>query len=537
MKIFKIFILLFISSLLFSLSFPGFVFVNGAGIFAWFCFVPLFFALDRMKLEFSFVWGFIYGVLSYGLLVWWLYNYSLWIFILALVFYGFVNGILFVVLKLPSYGSPETAFITRTFILTSYEFIKTLGFFGFSYGVTGYTQWKNLPIMQISAFTGVYGVSFLLISCSSVIYSILNAFFEYKKLKKKIIVQNINRVWYAPSVASGVFVVLVLSSLIYGIVSLKKNQDTENIQILSVQHNENPYEDGVDVYANNITRLTRLTDEGLSLYPETKIVLWPETAVTPSIMYQYYNGKDSRRISIVTKLLEYMEGHDCAFVTGNFHAVPKDGTNVTDDYNAALVFVPKENVLPPKPGMYFKQRLVPLSEEFPFDDHFENLKNLMQNLGANFWCKGTENTVFSLDGFQFSTPICYEDTFPNICRGMVKNGSRCFMNLTNDSWGKSEACQNQHLSMAVFRSCENRVPTVRSATSGQSAVIDVKGRIIKEAPSFTGTFIAGEVPVIKDYHGTFYNKYGETFSYVVLFFSICLLLIDCIKGIIHLWQK
>ncbi|MCQ2586030.1 MAG: apolipoprotein N-acyltransferase [Treponema sp.] len=554
-RFFSVFLYLILSSVLFSFSFPGFVFESGFPLFAWFCFIPLFFALERMETEFSFLYGFFFGLVSYSFLVYWLYKYSPFIFFLAVVFYAICYGILFMFLKLPLLVFQKTGWIIQCLILISFEYIKTLGFLGFSYGVTGYTQYKCTPLIKIADITGVYGVSFLVIFCSGICFSIFRFIFLNHDLKRRIRYESHNSN-YTPVqfeielaglkeragfrvfvISAAVFLFVLIIVFAYGVFSRSDVSSYDSVEICAVQHNENPREDGVNIYAENITLLTRLTDDALSLYPETKIVVWPETAVTPSIMYQFYNGKDSRRISIVNSLLKYFDARNCTFVIGNYHREEDTGNRETKDFNSALVFTPGKNVLPPEPEMYFKQKLVPLSEEFPFENHFLNLKQIMINLGASFWCKGNESKIFESSGLKFSIPICFEDTFPHVCRDMAQKGSLCFINLTNDSWGESIACQNQHLSMAVFRSVENNVPTVRSATSGQTCVIYPDGKIMKEAAPFSASFIVHQVPLMPSSKGTFYTRFGDVFAYVILSVTGVLLIITVIKGIINLWQN
>ena len=125
------------------------------------------------------------------------------------------------------------------------------------------------------------------------------------------------------------------------------------------------------------------------------------------------------------------------------------------------------------------------------------------------WEKGDEYTVFDYRGLKFSTPICFEDTFTTICRKMVLNGSRCFINLSNDSWSKSTVCQKQHLAMAVFRSVENSVPSVRSTASGVTCIISPQGKIEKAAPEFCQAFIIGQLPLVEDDTENFYTRTGD----------------------------
>jgi apolipoprotein N-acyltransferase len=50
-------------------------------------------------------------------------------------------------------------------------------------------------------------------------------------------------------------------------------------------------------------------------------------------------------------------------------------------------------------------------------------------------------------------------------------------NMTNDGWFAGNDQAWQHVQIAVFRSIENRVPTVRAVNTGVSGLIDSVGRI------------------------------------------------------------
>lgn len=551
-----IFLLLFTSAFLFAVSFPGFIFKKGFSAAAWFCFVPLFIATDKMTFKGSFLWGLFYGFVSYGFLVFWLFNYSFWIFLLALAFYGILYGLLFPVLVFSGKSFNKANYLLKAFLLISFEFLKTLGFFGFSYGIMGYTQWQNLKLIQIADITGVYGISAILILSSALIARLVKIVIMRSALSKKLSSEHYDNKYSSLQfqmelenlkkkqgtetfIAGSALMVMVLAGvLIYGGKKGNGFTGSEKVKICAVQHNENSREEGIAVYANNVSKLMELTDEALLMYPDISLVVWPETAVTPSIMYQYYYGKDERRVSLVNKLLNYFEGKKASFVIGNFHAEKRREAKGTDDFNSAFYFVPGKNVLPPSPEAYYKQHLVPMSEAFPFEKHFLFLKKFMESLGANFWVRGTEFKTFEHEGLRFSTPICFEDTFPALCRNMVMNGSRCFINLTNDSWSKSQACQYQHLSMAVFRSVENKVPSVRSATSGVTAIISPEGKIEMESPSFCLSCTVGTVPVIGENNPlTFYSKYGDLFAYGILILTGVLLIIGIIRGIIKTCQN
>lgn len=98
--------------------------------------------------------------------------------------------------------------------------------------------------------------------------------------------------------------------------------------------------------------------------------------------------------------------------------------------------------------------------------------------------------------FNFSSPICFEDTFGSDLKKFYKKGARAFVNLSNDAWSKSKRCQVQHLKMAVFRSVENHVPSVRSSASGETCIISSTGKIVARSESFRKNYVTGEIPVL-----------------------------------------
>ena len=178
--------------------------------------------------------------------------------------------------------------------------------------------------------------------------------------------------------------------------------------------------------------------------------------------------------------------------------------------------------MPPAPEVYGKMKLVPFTEYFPFDKQFPQLYQMLLNGDTHMWEPGNEPVVFEVVGnggatkINFSTPICFEDTFGFVGRRFVNAGAQAFVNLSNDAWSKSLACQYQHLSMAVFRSVENRVPTVRATTTGQTCIIDPNGKILAMAEPFVETYLVGSIPVMDKTVKTMYTRFGD---YVGIIFA------------------
>jgi apolipoprotein N-acyltransferase len=84
--------------------------------------------------------------------------------------------------------------------------------------------------------------------------------------------------------------------------------------------------------------------------------------------------------------------------------------------------------------------------------------------------------------------------------------------VTNDAWYGQTSAPYQHLIQGTFRAIENRVPMVRAANTGISAVIDADGRIRWQGPLFEQIWHVDDVT----WTGvrTFYTRFGDVFVYL-----------------------
>ena len=119
----------------------------------------------------------------------------------------------------------------------------------------------------------------------------------------------------------------------------------------------------------------------------------------------------------------------------------------------------------------------------------------MEKSGNKFWKKGEDIQLIGLNSIKIGTPVCFEDTFSDITKKMAEKGAGIFINVSNDYWSNSAACQYQHLSQAVFRSAETGLYSLRCTNSGQTCVIDGQGKVIQMMEPFKKGFLYCEVPV------------------------------------------
>ena len=553
-------LLLIAGSVLFAFSNPNPILKHGFAFTAWIMYIPFLFLIKKSTLKNCWLYSGLYGLGATGLYAYWLYNYNPLCLGIGLVV-AFIGMALFgLALKLIEKYFVKSAWLVQFIAMCAFEYLRTLGFMGFHYGLAAYTQWNMPLLVQITRITGVFGLNFFVIFSSAVIFAILSKIEDKKVILKKMIADNrhyegptyVNYVsdndkqlkntsLKLPVVLLSLWCAAFIAVLIYGSIQLKKTNDYKTVTVAAIQHNDNPTENGIENFREAVQQLINLTDEALEINPQIEYVIWPETAVVPSIEYNYNLKENTDRKKLVTYLLNYIQNREPAFVIGNQHIQVSWDSSTKELYNASLVFEPQKNVIPPKPELYSKIHLVPFSEWFPYEKYFPHIYKTLLAHEKFFWNQGSEIKVFNVNGFSFYTPICFEDTFPDLCRKAYKKGARCLFSLTNDSWSKSESCQYQHLAIAKFRAVENGIPLVISSVSGQTAILDSNGNITAMAVPFTKSYVIGQVPVVpQDQKCTIYNKIGDIFGYGSAFLLLAVLLIRVFVAIIkhiHLWQS
>jgi apolipoprotein N-acyltransferase len=159
--------------LLFAGSFPNLLIENGFPFFAWFAYAPVFFLLYRVNLKESVFWGMLYGFAAYGLYNYWLTAFHPLAGLIVCGIFMAYNAALFFLLRLAVVLFPRRAYLVHLLIWLAYEYLHTLGFLGYSYGITGYSQWRMVPLIQIANIFGVWGVSALVVFPSAWLGAVL----------------------------------------------------------------------------------------------------------------------------------------------------------------------------------------------------------------------------------------------------------------------------------------------------------------------------------------------------------------------------
>lgn len=516
--------LLFLSSVLFALSFPGLLSNWGWGPLAFISIIPVFIVVHNCSWVAVVPYGVIYGFVTYVIFNYWLATFHPLAIIIVPTIYAAYFFFLMPLLKLADRLFPKYGYLIQILVWIAYEYFRTQGFLGYPYGNIGYSQFLFLPFIQIAEITGIWGVSALVIFTSAWLGNALkNGFSGFMDFFRQ---HKIDAIVYGA---------VVLAVLVFGAFSKYNYDEYPKWKAALVQHNSDTWKGGIDQYKKNFNSLRDLSFKAYDEDENIDILIWSETAFVPGIDWYDRYRTDDEFSSLIKNFLDFTEEFPVPLLTGNSHGEavgtadwqtdPKDmisdpkiyykrGVPIKRvDYNAVLLYADSQVA-----DIYRKTHLVPFSENFPYKKQLPDLYQILVDNDYHFWEKGTledEQKVFELNGVKFSTPICYEDVFGYLNREFVRNGAQIIVNMTNDKWSGAESAQMQHLAMAVFRSVENRRSTLRGTNSGMTAAIEPDGQITALLEPFTEDYLITEVPVY-DERTTFYTIAGNWFAYLVL---------------------
>ena len=92
--------------------------------------------------------------------------------------------------------------------------------------------------------------------------------------------------------------------------------------------------------------------------------------------------------------------------------------------------------------------------------------------------------------------ICYEVIFTSLIQES-KLETNLIINISEDGWFGDTIGPDQHFAKSKFRAIENDTFLLRSTNKGISAIINNKGKIIKQLDRNEAGNIEFEVPLIK----------------------------------------
>jgi apolipoprotein N-acyltransferase len=406
------------------------------------------------------------------------------------------------------------------------EMFRARIFSGFPWSFIGVSQFQMTPLIQIASITGVYGVSFLIVWTSLLLFSAVRMIFFKPN----------SRFAWQTEIFLPLFAVVGLFTS--GEMSLhKQNPSASTLRVTLIQPSV-PQTLIWDETANSnrFRELLALSESALT--NQTDLLLWPESAV-PEL--------DTDAYAAITNLVR---ARHIWLIFNADDVLPKAkpiGNSQYDFFNAAFLFNPDGLCA----GIYHKQNLVifgeyiPLVRWLPFVKWFTPITGGYESgkfpvqFEINRWGERLHEPQIELDnGSSVASPhrtiktsplICFEDTFPQLARKAARDDTDFLVNLTNDGWFGDSAEQWQHMANSVFRAVENGVPLVRCANNGVTCWIDANGRVREIFKDKTGGVYSGGAMTIKlplqKSALTFYNRHGDWFGWSCVCIASVLLVV------------
>ena len=502
-----------LSGTLSALSFPSFLRTAGLPALGWISLVPLFLALGEATLPLGIFYGTLAGLLQTMISNYWLGTFNLLTlqFVSAVTLLEYIPFMAVALLLLRPAG--RLGFLVFPAAWTVFDWLRSMGFLGYPWGMPGATQYAVLPMIQVASLTGVWGVTFIVVLVNAAIGWYLHAALTREK----------------QGPAAGITLVAVLVFTL-GFGAIREAQAAHagpaprTVRLALVQQNADPRKDD---YRADFDTLRRLTDQSLPSKPD--LVVWSETAFVPNI--RRWSQEDPTvypYAALVRDFLAYQKSIGRWLLTGNddysLRELPTGEERL--DYNGTVLFSP----VGARVDTYHKIHLVPFTEYFPYKKQLPGIYQLLLSFDAYLWEPGDRRVVFQIPGASFSTPICFEDVFPDDVRRFVAEGADVILNLSNDYWSLTETEAMQHAANAAFRAVENGRPLARASASGLTCLIAPDGRILARSPFFTEASLVVDVPLRLNPE-TLYTQWGDWFPPVLAGF----LLVFFVGGFI--WRR
>jgi apolipoprotein N-acyltransferase len=345
----------------------------------------------------------------------------------------------------------------------------------------GFTQLRALPFIQIADITGIYGITFLLVVCSSV----GAAFFPYS-------LQPTRAMRWRMTLS---LVCLLLLTVGYGIWRMHQvttaMHQAPALRLALIQPNIGIYEKEEATGREAHLRLqVEMSHATLVQHPD--LIIWPES------MYPFAVPTHTRHL-----VLPPMPPHGSPhWLVGALTYEPRDPE--LQVFNSALLVAPDTRIL----GRYDKQQLLAFGEYIPLQRYVPFLRDISPTIGN--LTPGTGGLVTLPNGVSIGALICYEDILPFLSRQAVRQGAQVLVNLTNDAWFGQTRAPYLHRSLAAFRAIENRVYLVRVTNTGLTSIIDALGREPRALPIYQRNTLVHTIQPLQ--LSTVYTRYGDWFA-------------------------
>lgn len=336
------------------------------------------------------------------------------------------------------------------------------------------------------------------------------------------------------------FLALLLPILLSYLIGATYQEKGPTAEVVVVQPNLDPYvekfEGGAKFvpYEQQLTRLLALSEQKLT--PQTRLVLWPETALEESYWQNTIESNPKIRrirewlarhpgVALLTGIttIDSYPNKEAASETARF----RDDLGYYDIFNTGAYFA---NATAPI-SFYHKSRLVPGVEKIP-----PVLASVISHidLGGTVGSVGSQpdRTVYpaheQAPALRVAPIICYESIYGDFVAEYAKNGGTLLSVITNDAWWHDSPGYRQLFNHGALRCIETRRDMARSANTGFTGFINQKGEVTQREQAWIPTASRGTVHLNDEV--TFYVRFGELIGRGTQILAVLLLVVAIVRG-------
>jgi len=344
----------------------------------------------------------------------------------------------------------------------SYEFLSEIVSPHSTFGNLGYSQMNFLPVVQLAAITGIWGISFCLFLFAATASLLLGRHGNRMGRQKLAIAVacvflavfgfGVSRLYSTADAQHTVMVGLVASDLRQNILT-EEHADTLRL---------------MREYARHV--------EALAARGAQVIVIPEKIAVLP----------DSELPEVDSLLQSTAATTGSSIIVGVIH--PTTGSK----WNEARLYLPGRTI-----STYDKHHMLPSYEG---------------TLTA-----GTSRMEWQVPSGLLGITICKDMDFPNLSREYGNNGTGLLLvpawDFDDDGW--------LHGRMAVLRGVDSGFSIARAPKQGVLSISDSRGRVLAERVTGSEPFVTLVAPLPVQHVGTIYARFGDWFGW----FNVAMLLV------------
>jgi apolipoprotein N-acyltransferase len=329
------------------------------------------------------------------------------------------------------------------------EWVRGWFLTGFPWLGIGYSQ-TGMPLQGFAPILGVHAVSLLTaMSAALMVYIVMSS-----RISRALGVSALLLMWVAGALLDRIEWTspagkALTVSLVQGNVDQHRKWRPD-------------YRNGI---IDNYLKLTRW-------HWNSDIIIWPETAV-PAF---YRNVAKSRMLPLAVEARQHK--------TDMLIGVPVKGKGRTY-YNSVVT-------LGSEIGFYHKRHLVPFGEYVPLRKYLKNLLAIMRAPMAGFVPGDSDQKLVKLAGYPVAVAVCYEIVFGSeVARDLPQ--AAFIVNVSNNAWFGRSGAAHQQLQMGQMRARELERYVLSDTNDGVTAIVDDRGRVVKELPRFQVGVLTGKV--------------------------------------------